>query len=61
MKNFNQVQQLLDSNSGEKSKYFLIIPAFLSLLIQANKDYLLSFNVSYEISKYLHLERPIPE
>ena len=31
------------------------------MLIQANKDYLLSFNVSYEIAKYLHSERPIPE
>ena len=59
LKNFKQVQSLLDNNVKVKNKYFLIIPAFLSLLISANKDYLLSFNAHYEIAKFLHLERPI--
>ena len=54
LKNFKQIQLLLDSNAQVKNKYFLIIPAFLSLLIDASKDYLLSFNVHYEVAKYLH-------
>ena len=58
---FKHVRQSLDNNILAKTKYFLIIPAFLSLLIQANKDYLLSYNVSYEIAKYLHFERPIAD
>ena len=29
--------------------------------MSANKDYLLSYNVHYEIARHLHLERPITE
>ena len=29
--------------------------------MSANKDYLLSYNVHYEIARHLHLERPIRE
>ena len=31
-------------------------PSFLELLTQANKEYLLQFNISEEIAKYLHIE-----
>ena len=33
LQSFKKAQDLLESNSEGKSKYFLIIPAFLSLLI----------------------------
>ena len=34
----------------------LSAPAFLELIIQANKEYLLQMNVSEEIARYIHIE-----
>ena len=59
LENSSLVQKLLDTDKDVKSKYFLVVPSFLSMLISANKDYLLSYNVHYEIARHLHLERPI--
>jgi hypothetical protein len=35
-------------------QHVLIAPLFLDLVIQASKDYLLSFNVSLEIARFIH-------
>ena len=61
LENSSAIQTLLDTDSEAKGKYFLVVPSFLSMLMSANKDYLLSYNVHYEIARHLHLERPITE
>lgn len=39
-----------------QSCIILSAPGFLELLMQANREYLLQFNISEEIAKYLHIE-----
>ena len=35
--------------------HLLIAPVFLDLVIQANREYLMGYNISLEIAKYIHL------
>ena len=59
LENSNAIQKLLETDKEASGRYFLVVPSFLSMLIGANKEYLLSYNVHYEIARHLHLERPL--
>ena len=59
LENSNAILKLLETDKQASGKYFLVVPSFLSMLLGANKDYLLSYNVHYEIARHLHLERPL--
>ncbi len=61
LSNFNKVRLALDqedqsNQSPSVQKCLLSAPGFLSLLMQANRQYLMQLNASEEIAKYIHLE-----
>ena len=62
LSNFNKVRLALNqadqgnNQSSSAKKCLLSAPGFLSLLMQANRQYLMQLNASEEIAKYIHLE-----
>ena len=57
---FDKVRSSIEIKSqaaqGAADQCILSAPGFLELLMQANREYLLQFNISEEIAQYLHIE-----
>lgn len=49
---YEKIRQHVESEGS-----LIVGPAFMELLIEANRMYLKQFNVSYEIAKYFHETR----